>query len=111
MIAAIDSTNFWIQFVAGIVVVGGGVTAGARWLVQHIAEIANDKIGIDDLKESVQEINQRLARVESQYSKNSGSSMRDAIDRLEEGQRYIRADILRIDKALERHLGAHEGLE
>jgi len=110
MIANLD-TNFWVQFVAGVVVAGGGVMGAARWVTHRIAEVASSKSGVGELLA-------RLESIEKQYQRNGGSSMRDAVEnalnavnRLEVHITSVQYDIQRLDKAIERHIGYHEGAE
>lgn len=42
---------------------------------------------------------------------NSGTSLRDAIDRIEENVVNMRGEVQRIDKSLERHLGYHDAAD
>lgn len=111
MIASHFDTNFWVQFVAGVVVAGGGVFGIARWVTHRIAEVASDKTGVSQLIA-------RLDAIEKQYQRNGGSSMRDAVEsavsavnRIEMHVTSLQYDIQRLDKAIERHIGYHEGAE
>lgn len=99
-----DSWNTLLWAFIGLGTVGSSVWGVVRLVGKHVVNIASEQSGIGELKE-------QLEGISAQYRNNGGSSMRDAIDRIEESQRHIRADVLRIDKGLERHLGAHEGLE
>lgn len=97
MIAGIDTANFWLQFVAGVVVVGGGVWGFIE-------------IGIRIIKRR-ENIVERLDRIEAQYRNNGGSSMRDSVDRIERSISDLRLEVTRLDRAIERHMGLHEGLD
>ena len=114
----------WWNVVLGVMCslgfIAGFVFAIVKWASHGIAKIAVDKSGISDLTkelhEAVSEIrddtkatNARLDKIESQYRNNGGSSARDLWDRIEENLRHIRSDISRVDKAVERHLGFHDG--
>ena len=110
MIAQLD-TNFWVQFVAGVVVAGGGVIGAGRWITHRIAEVASSKSGVNELLD-------RLEAIEKQYQRNGGSSMRDAVEaavtavnRVEMHVTSLTYDIQRLDKAIERHIGYHEGAD
>lgn len=87
MIASIlTSANFW--YITEAVVVVGGSCVGV-WRIVHNA-----------LSRSVAE---NLKEMHAELRPNHGSSLRDAIDRIERN-----VDEVKIELA--RHLGAHEGL-
>lgn len=100
VIASATLIQTWAAPGAAIVVIVGGVGGLLRFVWGRIKK----ETGIDSL-------HTRLDSIEAQYRPNGGSSVRDALNRIEESQRLTRADVLRIDKAFERHLGVHEGLE
>jgi len=97
-------TNFWVQFLAGICVAGVGIYGAGRWFTQHIATIANDQSGVDDLM-------RELDTVKAQLRNNGGSSLKDAIDRIERAVGEVRVDVAKLDRAFARHQGLHEGLD
>lgn len=49
--------------------------------------------------------------IKHELTPNSGTSLRDAIDRIEEAVTMTKSDVQRIDKALERHLGYHDATD
>jgi len=83
---SLSSPDFW-YIAEAVVCVGGGVIG--VWRVVHNA-----------LARSVSE---RLREIQAEIQPNHGSSMRDAIDRIEASLESVKLD-------LARHLGAHEGL-
>ena len=83
---ALSSPDFW-YIAEAVVCVGGGVIG--VWRVVHNA-----------LARSVSE---KLRDIQAEIQPNHGSSMRDAIDRIEANLEAVKLD-------LARHLGAHEGL-
>jgi len=94
---ALNTSNWWVQFAAGIAVAGGGVWAVLRFLGHRIATIAADKSGVN-------EVNQRLDRIEAQYRTNGGGSLKDAINRIERALdassdefRLMRRDLQRLE--------------
>jgi hypothetical protein len=99
-----NSWNTLLWVFIGFGTIGSSLWGVVRLVGKHVVKSASEQSGIGELKE-------QLENISAQYRNNGGSSMRDAIDRIEESQRHIRADVLRIDKGLERHLGAHEGLQ
>jgi hypothetical protein len=103
-----SSWNFWLGLFASAGFVAGFIVAVLRW-------------GHNQIVKSVEE---RIATVRSAVTPNGGSSMADAVNRIEtklqnigERQKDIKAeldaikeDMDEIGLKLERHLGAHEGL-
>jgi len=86
MATIFSSANFWYISEA-VVCVGGGIIG--VWRVVHNA-----------LSRSVAE---NLREMQAELKPNHGSSMRDAIDRIEKNVSDLKVE-------LARHLGAHEGL-
>jgi hypothetical protein len=106
---SINASNFWVQFVSGAVVAGGGIWAVLRFLGHRIASIAADKSG-------VAEVNERLDRIEAQYRANGGGSLKDAINRIERALdansdefRLMRRDLQRLEVETSRIKGYLEG--
>ena len=104
MIANLNATNFWVQFIAGAFLVAGGVWGVIKWATHRLAELAKDKSGVIELVT-------RLDRIEAQYRNNGGSSMKDAIDRIERSVNEVRVDQVKLALDLARHEGLHEGLK
>ena len=108
---SLNASNFWVQFLAGVAVAGGGVWAILRFLGHRIATIAADKSG-------VAEVTQRLERIEAQYRTNGGGSMKDAINRIERALErqgdemlLLRKDLQRMEIETSRIKGYLEGRE
>jgi len=80
------SADFW-YIAEAVVCVGGGVIG--VWRVIHNA--------------LARSVSTKLHEMQVELRPNHGSSMRDAIDRIE-------ANLNELNKELARHLGAHEGL-
>ena len=80
------SVNFW-TLTSGMVVVAGGCIG--VWRVVHNA-----------LSRSVAD---NIKEMQAELRPNHGSSLRDAVDRIER-------NVEEVHIKLERHLGAHEGL-
>ena len=86
MANVLTSANFW--YITEAIVVVAGAVIGV-WRVVHNA-----------LSRSVAD---NLREMQAELKPNHGSSMRDAIDRIE-------ANLNELKVELARHLGAHEGL-
>ena len=90
----VNSSNFWFNYIAGI-----GFAAGTVWAAQQID------------KDFTQKIADEVSEIYHETRHNGGSSMKDALKRIENQQEDLRRYIQKLDKALERHFGYHEGLE
>jgi hypothetical protein len=49
--------------------------------------------------------------IKHELTPNSGTSLRDAVDRIETNINTMQDDIARLDKSIERHIGYHEGAD
>jgi hypothetical protein len=116
----IDGSNFWFNYIAAIVfafaTVWGIVTFVHRRFIRQVTNLVGREVNED--------VNNKIAEeVEHIYAEtrhNGGSSMKDALKRVEENtergfkkieeqQEDLRRYIVKLDKALERHFGYHEG--
>jgi hypothetical protein len=91
----VDAANAWLALGAAVVVVGGGVVALIRWLRHHLgglADFINDwhgegaRPGVParpGVMERLSGIEDRLAAVEHELQPNSGTSLRDAVNRVD----------------------------
>jgi biopolymer transport protein ExbB/TolQ len=122
----INSSNFWFNYIAGIGFAGGFVWAviafiHRRW-VRQITTIVGKEVNQDIDKKLTNKIAKEVEHIYRETTHNGGTSMKDAIRRLEantrEGfekiekqQEVLERYIQKLDKALERHFGYHEGLD
>jgi hypothetical protein len=83
-----NSWNFWLTFISSAFFVVGGV-----WSIIRLAH--------NILAKSVSE---RLDDIRKETKPNGGSSLRDAIDRIEKKLDAVTSD-------LDRHLGFHDALD
>jgi len=105
MTATLSSFNFWVQLIVslGFLV---GISFGAiktvnefvKWWHRKVAEVATG-----NLEAQIEEI-------KAQYHPNHGSSLRDAIDRIEQSITKLDIKLDVVQTNLDMHLGAHEGL-
>jgi hypothetical protein len=49
--------------------------------------------------------------IKHELTPNSGTSLRDAVDRIETSVSSITEELTRLDKKIERHMGYHEGAD
>lgn len=84
----IDDFIMWMGGVAAaLAAIVGVMMIGKRWL---IGELMAD-----------------LEDVRSQLHRNSGTSLRDAVDRIEERQSLIASDVRRVTERLDDHIAFH----
>jgi hypothetical protein len=84
----IDDFIVWAGAVFGAIVVIAAAVAGLHRLV-------------------LRGVNTRLDQIDGQLRKNSGTSLRDAVDRIEERQQLIGADMRRVTERLDDHITYH----
>lgn len=84
----IDDVIVWLGAVAaGFVAIVAAMVILKKWL-------------LGDLRADLED-------VRSQLHRNSGSSLRDAVDRIEERQGSIAADVRRVTERLDDHISFH----
>jgi hypothetical protein len=102
-------SNFWLNYIAAI-----GFSAGTIWgtityvhrrWVKQVAEVVGKKL--DD--ELTNKIAEEVKEIHYETQSNGGGSMKDSLARIERSQEELQRYIQKVDKALERHLGYHEG--
>lgn len=122
----INSSNFWFNYIAGIGFAGGFVWAviafiHRRW-VRQITAIVGREVHQDMDEKFTEKIAKEVEHIYKETTHNGGSSMKDAIRRLEantrEGfqkieqqQEALEHYIQKLDKALERHFGRHDVMD
>jgi len=105
MIASLSSFNFWVQLIVSVgfligIVFGAikTVNESVKWWHRKVAEVATG-----NLEAQIEEI-------KAQYRPNHGSSLRDAIDRIERSITQLDSKLDLVQTNLDSHLGAHKGL-
>lgn len=88
----LNSSNFWVQFLASLGFLGGFVWAIVRWIHNLLAKSVSDRLA------------EEIGEIKKQTVPNGGGSLRDAIDRIEKKLDVLESEVVR-------HLGYHEGLE
>lgn len=85
-----SALEVWVTIAGGIVVVGGGLATIGRFLWRVLARTTrflDDWFGHDGglgIPARVGAIERRLGQVEHELRPNSGASLRDAVDRVEQ---------------------------
>jgi len=84
----IDDAILWLGAVAGaFIAIVAAMVVMKKWI---LGDVVKD-----------------LADVKSQLHRNSGSSLRDAVDRIEQRQTDIAADVRRVTERLDDHITFH----
>ena len=88
----LNSSNFWVQFIASLGFVAGFVWAIIRWIHNLLVKSVSEQLTAE------------LGEIKKQTVPNGGGSLRDAIDRIEKKLDALESEVIR-------HLGYHEGME
>ena len=120
--SVLDGTNFWFNYIAAIgfasATIWGAVTFIHRRWIRQVTSIVSKKIDADFTNKIAEEVE----HIYKETTHNGGGSMKDAIrrlesntregfDKLEKQQEQLERYIQKLDKALERHFGYHEGAD
>ena len=89
---SLNTSNFWVQFLASLGFLGGFFWAIVRWIHNLLAKSVSDRLA------------EEIGEIKKQTVPNGGGSLRDAIDRIEKKLDVLESEVIR-------HLGYHEGLE
>jgi biopolymer transport protein ExbB/TolQ len=117
----INGSNFWFNYIAAIgfasATIWGIITFVHRRFIKQVSALVGKEVETD----LAIKISQEVEHIYKETTHNGGSSMKDAMRRLEENtnkgfkkieeqQDDLRRYIVKLDKSLERHFGYHEGL-
>ena len=89
---SLNTSNFWVQFLASLGFLGGFAWAVVRWIHNLLAKSVSDRLA------------EEIGEIKKQTVPNGGGSLRDAIDRIEKKLDVLESEVIR-------HLGYHEVLE
>ena len=99
---SLNTANWWINFIVSI-----GFFIGFVWgtfkTINQVKVFLHHRIATKASDLAAERLASEIEEIKKQYKPNGGSSMRDAINRIEN-------KIDRVQSDLDRHLGAHEGL-
>jgi len=104
----LGSFNFWVQLIVSLGFLAGMVWGGARGFIA-VVQWWHERLA-STVAADLQEIRKKTDKVEAQTRNNGGSSLRDAIDRIERNTNALATKLDAVQSDLDRHLGAHEGL-
>ena len=122
----LNSSNFWFNYVAGfgfaVSCIWGAVTFVHRRWIRQVTDIVKKEVAKDVDNNISEKVAEEIEHIYKETSHNGGSSMKDALKRLEsnttEGfekiekrQEQLELYLQKLDKVMERHLGYHEGIE
>ena len=116
----IDGSNFWFNYIAGVGFASATIWAIVRFIHKRFIAQVSGLVGQEVNDDVNAKIAQEIEHIYSETRHNGGSSMKDALKRVEENteqgfkkieeqQEDLRRYIVKLDKALERHFGYHEG--
>jgi len=88
-------SNTWFNYLSAFFFTAGGIWAIIRFIHKH---------WVNNIAQEVKEIHEQTTQF------NGGGSMKDALKRIEDNQAELRDYIIKVDNALERHLGYHQGI-
>ena len=105
MIANLNTFNFWVQLIVslGFLV---GIAFGAIKTVNEFIKWWHHKVAAV----AMTNLEQQIEEIKKQYKPNGGSSMRDAINRIEASINKLDNKLDDVKTELDKHLGAHKGL-
>jgi len=105
MIGTLNSFNFWVQLIVslGFLV---GIIFGAIKTVNEFVKWWHNKVAAV----AMTNLEQQIEEIKKQYKPNSGSTLRDAVDRIEATVQSLDKKLDMVQTELDKHLGAHEGL-
>jgi biopolymer transport protein ExbB/TolQ len=118
----INGSNFWFNYIAGIGFASGTIWAVVTFVHRRFIRQVSALVGKEVETDLAKKISQEVEHIYRETTHNGGSSMKDAVRRLEQNteegfkkieqqQKDLQRYIQKLDKALERHFGYHEGLE
>ena len=99
---SLNTANWWINFIVSI-----GFFIGFVWgtfkTINQIKVFLHHRIATKASDLAAERLASEIEEIKKQYKPNGGSSMRDAINRIENKLDLVQSN-------LDKHLGAHEGL-
>ena len=99
---SLNTANWWINFIVSI-----GFFIGFVWgtfkTINQVKVFLHHRIATKASDLAAERLASEIEEIKKQYKPNGGSSMRDAINRIESKLDLVQSN-------LDKHLGAHEGL-
>ena len=105
----LNSFNFWVQLLVSLGFLLGFIW-GAIKVVNQVRLMLHHGIATKASDLAAQKLIDEIEEIKAQYKPNSGSTIRDAIDRIERAVNKLDYKLDQVQSELDRHIGAHEGL-
>ena len=105
MMGNLNTVNFWVQLLVSVGFLIG-IIWGAIKTVNEFIKWWHGKVAAVALTN----LETQIEEIKKQYKPNGGSSMRDAINRIEATLNRLDTKLDLVQTELDKHLGAHEGL-
>ena len=106
---SLNTANWWINFIVSI-----GFFLGFVWgtfkTINQVKQFLHHRIATRASDLAAERLASEIEEIKAQYKPNHGSSMRDAIYRIESVLTKLDLKLDSTDAKIDRHLGAHEGL-
>ena len=104
-------SNFWLNYIAAIGFASATIWAAITFVHRRWIRQVTELVGKELDAEFTQKIAEEVKEIHYETQSNGGGSMKDALARIERSQEELQRYIQKVDKALERHLGYHEGAD
>jgi hypothetical protein len=105
----LNSFNFWVQLLVSLGFLLGFIWGGVK-VVNQVRLMLHHGIATKASDLAAEKLINEIEEIKKQYKPNSGSTMRDAIDRIENAVGRLDLKLDMVQSELDKHLGAHEGL-
>ena len=105
----LNSFNFWVQLLVSLGFLMGFIW-GAVKVVNQVRIMLHHGIASKASDLAAEKLISEIEEIKKQYRPNSGSTLRDAIDRIEKAVGRLDNKLDMVQTELDRHIGAHEGL-
>lgn len=105
----LNSFNFWVQLLVSLFFLLGFVW-GAIKVANQVRIMLHHRIASKASDLAAEKLIAEIEEIKAQYKPNSGSTIRDAIDRIERAVNKLDLKLDQVQSELDRHIGAHEGL-
>jgi len=102
----LNSFNFWVQLLVSIGFLLGFVWGGVK-VVNQIRIMLHHGIATKASDLAAEKLIEEIEEIKKQYRPNSGSTMRDAIDRIEKTLGRLDVKLDTVQSELDKHLGWH----
>jgi hypothetical protein len=106
---SLHTANWWINFIVSVGFLIGIVWGGLK-AINQAREFIHHKVAAKASTLAAAKLEEQIEEIKKQYKPNGGSTMRDAINRIEATLNRLDTKLDLVQSELDKHLGAHEGL-